>query len=127
MDLPNGKGTVVDMTGTDAKTGKKARLVGIISPQLSETWFYKLMGDEQIEQAVAVVIEKGCRAGKADRGFELQKLRGGDRGQAVAAADAGLVGDVCKAAAVANCARPLPDASLRAASARSLRPEGETS
>jgi hypothetical protein len=39
---------MVDMTGTDSKTGKKARLVGIIVPQVSDTWFYKLMGDPQI-------------------------------------------------------------------------------
>jgi hypothetical protein len=48
VDVPGGKGTLVDMTGTDVKTGKKARLVGIIAPQADGTWFYKLMGDEQI-------------------------------------------------------------------------------
>jgi hypothetical protein len=42
------QGTLVDMTGTDSKTGKKARLVGIIVPQASDTWFYKLMGDPEI-------------------------------------------------------------------------------
>ena len=40
--------TVVDMTGTDAKTGQKARLIGVILPQAGQTWFYKLMGDEQL-------------------------------------------------------------------------------
>jgi hypothetical protein len=48
LDLPGGKATVVDMTGTDAKTGKAARLVGVIAPQGGDTWFYKLMGDEQV-------------------------------------------------------------------------------
>jgi hypothetical protein len=48
LDLAGGKGTVVDMTGTDGKTGKKARLIGVVAPQGGETWFYKLMGDEQI-------------------------------------------------------------------------------
>jgi hypothetical protein len=38
----------VDFSGTDAKTGKPARLVGAIVPQSGQTWFYKLMGDEQI-------------------------------------------------------------------------------
>jgi hypothetical protein len=47
LDLPNGKATVVDMTGTD-KTGKKARMIGVIAPQANETWFYKMMGEEQI-------------------------------------------------------------------------------
>jgi hypothetical protein len=48
VDVAGVKGTMVDMTGTDSKTGKKARLVGIIVPQVSDTWFYKLMGDPQI-------------------------------------------------------------------------------
>jgi hypothetical protein len=48
VDVGGGKATVVDMTGTDAKTGKTARLVGVIAPQGGDTWFYKLMGDEQV-------------------------------------------------------------------------------
>ncbi len=48
VDVMGGKGTLMDMTGTDGKTGLKARLIGVIAPQGSETWFYKLMGDEQI-------------------------------------------------------------------------------
>jgi hypothetical protein len=37
----------IDMTGTDAN-GQKARLIGAIVPQASQTWFYKLMGSEQV-------------------------------------------------------------------------------
>jgi hypothetical protein len=49
MDLSGGGHlTIVDFSGTDAKTGKPARLVGAIVPQSGQTWFYKLMGDEQI-------------------------------------------------------------------------------
>jgi hypothetical protein len=48
VDTPSGKAMFVDMTGTDARTGKQARLVGAIVPQSGQTWFYKLMGDEQI-------------------------------------------------------------------------------
>ncbi|HWD91604.1 MAG TPA: hypothetical protein VG938_04560 [Verrucomicrobiae bacterium] len=48
VDVAGTQATVVDMTGTDGKTGKKARLVGVIAPQAGDTWFYKLMGDEQI-------------------------------------------------------------------------------
>jgi hypothetical protein len=48
FDVTGGKATVVDYTGTDSKTGKPARLVGAIVPQNGQTWFYKLMGDEQI-------------------------------------------------------------------------------
>jgi hypothetical protein len=48
VDVGGAKGTLVDMSGTDPKTGKKARLVGVIVPQVSDTWFYKLMGDPQV-------------------------------------------------------------------------------
>jgi hypothetical protein len=48
LDVGGSKATVVDMTGTDAKTGKKSRLIGVVAPQSGNTWFYKLMGDEQI-------------------------------------------------------------------------------
>ena len=48
VDVAGAKATVVDMTGTDARTGKKTRLVGVIAPQADNTWFYKLMGDEQV-------------------------------------------------------------------------------
>ncbi len=48
FDIPNGQATLVDLTGTDSKTRKPARLIGAIVPQNGQTWFYKLMGDEQI-------------------------------------------------------------------------------
>jgi hypothetical protein len=64
IDLASGKGTVVDMTGTDAKTGKKARLIGIIAPGLSETWFYKLMGDEQIVEQQKDIFTKFIQTAK---------------------------------------------------------------
>jgi hypothetical protein len=43
-----GNGQLVDFTGTNAKTGKPARLIGAVVPQNGQTWFYKLMGDENI-------------------------------------------------------------------------------
>jgi len=45
LDIPGGQASLVDFTGTDSKTGKPARLVGVILPQNGQTWFYKLMGD----------------------------------------------------------------------------------
>jgi hypothetical protein len=48
IDSVNGKIQIVDFTGTDTKTGKSARLVGVVVPLAGQTWFYKLMGDEQI-------------------------------------------------------------------------------
>jgi hypothetical protein len=47
IDSGDGKMQIVDFTGTDSKTGKPARLVGAVIPKSSETWFYKLMGNEQ--------------------------------------------------------------------------------
>lgn len=52
LDVQGGKAMLVDMTGTDAKTGRKARMVGAIVPQASgQSWFYKLMGDESVVEA----------------------------------------------------------------------------
>jgi len=48
LDVPGGQATLVDLTGTDSKTGTLTRLVGVIVPQNGQTWFYKLMGDESI-------------------------------------------------------------------------------
>jgi hypothetical protein len=48
LDLPSGKAMLVDMTGTDAKTGQPARIIGAIQEREGMTWFYKLMGNEQI-------------------------------------------------------------------------------
>ena len=43
-----GKIIFVDMTGTDPKSGQPARMVGAVVPQSGDTWFYKLMGDDQV-------------------------------------------------------------------------------
>ncbi|HTL56736.1 MAG TPA: hypothetical protein VL361_13725 [Candidatus Limnocylindrales bacterium] len=47
VDSAGGKAMFVDMTGTDP-SGQKARLIGAIIPEGSQTWFYKLMGNEQL-------------------------------------------------------------------------------
>ncbi len=44
----DGKATLVDFTGTDAKTGQPTRLVAAIVPRGGNTWFYKLMGDGKV-------------------------------------------------------------------------------
>jgi hypothetical protein len=51
VDTGGGKAMLVDMTGTDARSGQKARLVGAIVPQANGTWFYKLMGNEEVVAA----------------------------------------------------------------------------
>ena len=47
VDTAGGKAMFIDMTGTDAN-GQKARLLGAIAPESNQTWFYKLMGNEQV-------------------------------------------------------------------------------
>jgi hypothetical protein len=51
LDLGGGlKGTVVDITGTDAKNGQAARLVGVVVPRNGQTWFYKLLGNPDVAE-----------------------------------------------------------------------------
>ncbi len=45
IEVPGGKATLVDIAGTNPRTGKPGRLVGLILPLGGQTWFYKLMGD----------------------------------------------------------------------------------
>lgn len=39
---------LVDLKGTNARTGKPARMVAVGVPYQGETWFFKLMGDEAV-------------------------------------------------------------------------------
>ena len=47
LDVSGGQATLVDLTGTDAN-GQPTRLVAAIVPMGNQTWFYKLLGNEQI-------------------------------------------------------------------------------
>jgi hypothetical protein len=48
IDLSDGsKASVVDVTGMSARTGKAARLYGLIVPRDGKTWFYKMLGDSE--------------------------------------------------------------------------------
>jgi hypothetical protein len=51
VDSANGQIQIVDMNGTNTKTGQPARLVGAVVPQNGQTWFYKLMGGEKVVAA----------------------------------------------------------------------------
>jgi hypothetical protein len=48
IDATGGKATVVDISGTDARSQKPAQLVGVVLPLGGQTCFYKLMGDPAI-------------------------------------------------------------------------------
>jgi hypothetical protein len=46
IELADGsKASVVDVAGTSARTGKAARLYGLVVPRGDKTWFYKMLGD----------------------------------------------------------------------------------
>jgi hypothetical protein len=48
VEIAGGKATLVDMSGTDARTGQPARVIGAMVPQSGQTWFYKLMGESKL-------------------------------------------------------------------------------
>jgi len=50
LDVAGGKAMLIDMSGTNSKTGKAARLIGVIWPREGRTWFYKLMGDPAVAE-----------------------------------------------------------------------------
>jgi hypothetical protein len=48
LETGAGRASVVDISGTDARSGQKARLIGAMVPRGSQTWFYKLMGNDRV-------------------------------------------------------------------------------
>jgi len=48
LDVLGGKAMLVEMSGADVMTGRKAHLVAAMVPRDGSTWFYKLMGDEPV-------------------------------------------------------------------------------
>jgi hypothetical protein len=48
LDVSGAKATLAEVSGTDPRTGQKSRLLAAIVPQGQQTWFYKLMGNEQV-------------------------------------------------------------------------------
>ena len=51
IDVQGGKASLVELSGTDARTGQPTRLVGVMVPQSGQTWFYKLMGDAKVVES----------------------------------------------------------------------------
>lgn len=58
VDVTGGQATLVDLSGTDARTGQPARLMGAVVTQPGEAWFYKLMGDPKIVESQAETFTK---------------------------------------------------------------------
>ena len=51
LTSPAARRSLVDFSGTDARTGQPARLVGVVVSQPDQTWFYKLMGDAKVVES----------------------------------------------------------------------------
>jgi len=51
IEVPGGKASLVDLSGTDPRTSQPTRLVGAVVPQSGQTWFYKLMGDAKVVES----------------------------------------------------------------------------
>jgi hypothetical protein len=51
IEVTKGIASVVEMRGTDARTGNPASVVGVIVMQEGRAWFYKLAGDEKVVEA----------------------------------------------------------------------------
>lgn len=51
IDAAGTKAVVVEITGTDPRSGQPAQLVGVVLPLNGQTWFYKLMGDATVVSA----------------------------------------------------------------------------
>ena len=48
VEVSGEKGSLVDMNGTDVKTGQPARLIGVAVPHEGRTWFFKILGDGKV-------------------------------------------------------------------------------
>lgn len=48
FEVQDGKATLVEFSGKDSKTGAATRLVGALVSQSGQTWFYKMMGNDQL-------------------------------------------------------------------------------
>ena len=48
LDVAAGQVSLVDMTGTDPRSGRATRLIGAVLARGSQTWFFKLRGDAPV-------------------------------------------------------------------------------
>jgi hypothetical protein len=68
IDASGAKAVVADYAGTEPKTQKSARLVGVVVPQNGQTWFYKLMGDVNLVGAQKDALIKFVQSAKYPAG-----------------------------------------------------------
>lgn len=58
IPVASGTATVVEMSGTDGRTGQPASLVGAMVVQSGQAWFYKLMGDAKVVESQKAAFTK---------------------------------------------------------------------
>jgi len=58
VDVMGGKAMLIDVTGQNPKNGQKARLIGAIVPREGKTWFFKMIGDEQVAEREKPIFVK---------------------------------------------------------------------
>lgn len=68
LEVPDGKAVLVELGGTDVRTQQPARLIGILLPRGDKTWFYKLMGNEQIAEREKSAFIKFVQTAKYPNG-----------------------------------------------------------
>jgi hypothetical protein len=51
VEIPGSQAALVEMSGTDAKSGQPAKLAGVVVTLPGRTWFYKLMGDAKVVES----------------------------------------------------------------------------
>jgi hypothetical protein len=64
LEAAGGKATIVELGGTDARTGQPVNIIGAMVPQASQTWFYKLMGDAKVVAAQKDAFTKFVQSAK---------------------------------------------------------------
>lgn len=64
IDASGTKATVVEIAGTNPRTGKPAQLIGVVLPLGGQTWFYKLMGDAAVVAAQKDALVKFVQSAK---------------------------------------------------------------
>lgn len=68
VDAEGAKAQVVDFKGTDARSGRPARSVGVVLALEGRTWFYKLMGDETLVEREKAAFLKFITTAKHPNG-----------------------------------------------------------
>lgn len=58
IPVASGTATVIEMNGTDGRTGQPASLVGAMLMQPGQAWFYKLMGDAKVVESQKAAFTK---------------------------------------------------------------------